>query len=88
MGTTRSFRFLAPIKRGGRAGFILYNGKKGRAKVSGRRTRITIKGKKAKRKAAKTGMNSLFNYPGADEEAKNIAKNLAKNFAKNLDCKS
>ena len=62
MGTTGSFRFPAPIKRGGREGFILYNGEKVRAKVSGRRTKITINGKKAKRKAVKPGINCTFNY--------------------------
>ena len=50
----------------------MYKGKEVRAKVSGSRTKITVNGKKAKRKAIKKGMTCTFNYPGPGEEAKNI----------------
>ena len=40
--------------------------------ISGSRTKITVNGKKAKRKAVKAGMRCTFNYPGPGEEAKNV----------------
>ena len=48
---------------------ILYKGKKVKAKISGSRTKITIDGKKSKRKAIKKGMICT---PGPGEEAKNV----------------
>ncbi len=51
---------------------VSWKTQKVKAKVSGSRTKITINGKKAKRKAIKMGMTCTFNYPGPGEEAKNI----------------
>ncbi len=39
------------------------------AKVSGSRTKITLNGKKVKRKAIKLGMTCQFTYPKPGEEA-------------------
>ena len=58
--------------KGGRQIFIDYNGKEVKAKVSGSRTKITVGGKKAKRKAVKVGMTCTFTYPGPGEEAEKI----------------
>ncbi len=63
---------VTATKRGGRRISINYKGKDVLAKVSGSRTKVTINGKKAKRKAIKVGMTCTFFYPGAGMEAKNI----------------
>ncbi len=63
---------VTATKRGGRRISIMYKGKEVKAKVSGSRTKVTINGKKVKRKAIKLGMTCTFNYPGAGQEAKNI----------------
>ncbi len=42
------------------------------AKVSGSRTKIKVKGKKAKRKAIKLGMMCQFTYPSPGKEAARI----------------
>lgn len=42
------------------------------AKISGSRTKITVAGTKAKRKAIKMGMNCKFTYPKPGEEATNV----------------
>ncbi len=63
---------VTATKRGGRRIFISYKGKEVKAKVSGSRTKVTIGGKKAKRKAVKVGMTCTFTYPGAGQEAKKI----------------
>jgi tripartite-type tricarboxylate transporter receptor subunit TctC len=63
---------VTATKRGGRRIFIDYKGKKVKAKVSGSRTKVTVNGKKAKRKAIKVGMTCTFVYPGAGQEAKQI----------------
>jgi hypothetical protein len=43
-----------------------------KAKVSGSRTKVTVNGKKAKRKAIKVGMTCTFTYPGPGSEAKKV----------------
>jgi len=43
-----------------------------KAKVSGSRTKVTINGKKTKRKNIKVGMTCTFTYPGAGSEAKKV----------------
>jgi len=63
---------VSQIKREGRTIFIMYKGKEVSAKVSGSRTKITVKGKKAKRKKVKVGMTCQFTYPRAGAEAKNV----------------
>ncbi len=63
---------VTATKKGGRRIFIDYKGKNVKAKVSGSRTKVTINGKKAKRKAIKVGMTCTFTYPGAGQEAKRV----------------
>ncbi|MFB3053831.1 MAG: hypothetical protein ACE1ZY_00760, partial [Alphaproteobacteria bacterium] len=63
---------VTATKRGGRLILIDFKGKKVKAKVSGSRTKVTVNGKKAKRKAIKVGMTCTFTYPGAGQEAKKI----------------
>jgi tripartite-type tricarboxylate transporter receptor subunit TctC len=63
---------VTATKKGGRRIVIMYKGKNVTAKVSGARTKITIGGKKAKRKAVKVGMNCTFTYPAPGREATNI----------------
>ncbi len=43
-----------------------------KAKVSGSRTKVTINGKKDKRKNIKVGMTCTFLYPSAGSEAKKV----------------
>ncbi len=63
---------VTATKRGGRRIFINYKGKEVKAKVSGSRTKVTINGKKAKRKKIKVGMTCTFTYPSPGSEAKKI----------------
>ena len=63
---------VTKIKRGGRRVWISYKGKQVGAKISGSRTKVTVGGKKAKRKAIKVGMNCRFTYPKPGEEATNV----------------
>ena len=65
---------ITKTKRGGRRITMKTDnsGKKRTAKVSGKRTKITIAGKKAKRKAIKVGMNCAFHYYGHKTTAKKI----------------
>ncbi len=63
---------VTATKRGGRRIFIDYKGKNVKAKVSGSRTKVTINGKKAKRKAIKVGMTCTFTYPSPGSEAKKV----------------
>ncbi len=63
---------VTKTKRGNRRVWIMYKGKEVRAKVSGSRTKVTVNGKKVKRKAIKIGMTCTFIYPGAGKEAKKI----------------
>jgi tripartite-type tricarboxylate transporter receptor subunit TctC len=60
------------IKRGGRRVWIKYKGKEVKAAISGSRTKVTIGGKKAKRKKIKVGMTCTFTYPRAGAEAKSV----------------
>lgn len=59
-------------KRGGRAIAISEDGKTLTAKVSGSRTKVTINGKAAKRKAVKVGMTCTFTWPRPNSEAAKI----------------
>ena len=60
---------VTKTKRGGRRIWIDHKGKEVMAKVSGSRTKVTVNGKKAKRKAIKVGMNCQFTYPKPGGEA-------------------
>lgn len=57
------------IKRGGRRVWIDHQGKEVMAKISGSRTKVTVGGRKAKRKAIKVGMSCRFTYPKPGDEA-------------------
>ena len=63
---------VTKTKKGGRRILIDYKGKEVTAKVSGSRTKVTVNGKKAKRKKVKVGMTCTFTYPGPGMEAKKI----------------
>ena len=63
---------VTKIKRGGRRVWISYKGKEVVAKISGSRTKVTVAGKKAKRKAITVGMKCRFTYPKPGEEATNV----------------
>ncbi|MFT5539985.1 MAG: tripartite-type tricarboxylate transporter receptor subunit TctC [Alphaproteobacteria bacterium] len=63
---------VTALKKGGRQIVINYKGKKVMAKVSGSRTKITVGGKEAARKAVKIGMTCTFTYPSAGSEAKKV----------------
>lgn len=65
---------ITKIKSGGRRVSWKGDSAKGKLRVSGRRTKITVAGKKAKRKALKVGMNCAFKVKGAQT-------------ALNIDCK-
>jgi len=69
---TVSTKIAAVKRRGGRI-YFLDGGEKVQASVSGKRTKITIAGKKAKRSAVKTGMTCDVNYAGSYTRAKSIA---------------
>lgn len=60
---------VTKTKKGGRRIFIDYKGKEVAAKVSGSRTKITLNGKKVKRKKIKAGMTCQFTYPKPGAEA-------------------
>lgn len=64
---------VVQVKRGGRRVYITFKGKKVMAKVSGSGTKVTIDGKKTKRKNIKVGMTCTFTYPSAGSQAKSIA---------------
>ncbi len=63
---------VTKTKKGGRRILIMYKGKEVTAKVSGSRTKVTLNGKKVKRKKIKAGMTCTFIYPGAGQEATNV----------------
>lgn len=65
---------ITKIKSGGRRVSWKGDKAKGKLRVSGRRTKITVAGKKAKRKSLKVGMNCSFRVKGAQS-------------ALNIDCK-
>lgn len=58
--------------KGGRRIHLDHEGREVRAGVSGSKTKITIDGKKAKRKAIKAGMTCTFDYPGSGTTARTI----------------
>ncbi len=60
---------IVGIKRGGRRVTFDANGKKKKTRVSGRNTKITVAGKKAKRKALKVGMNCKLTYQASAARA-------------------
>jgi len=60
---------VTKIKKKGRSVWIDHKGKEVMAKISGSRTKITVAGKKVKRKAIKVGMNCQFTYPKPGAEA-------------------
>ncbi len=63
---------VSKIKRGGRRVWIMYKGKEMKTKISGSRTKVTINGKKAKRKKIKVGMTCTFTYPKPGGESKSV----------------
>lgn len=69
----------ALIRVGKKGRQVTFRGDKGKtveSKVSGSRTRITVAGRKAKRKSLKKGMSCKITYAiGGDNEAKLIACN-------------
>jgi len=65
---------ISGIKKDGRSvSFKVRKGRTHKVKVSGKRTKITIGGKPAKRGALKTGMTCRFIYPKKNKTAKSIA---------------
>ena len=63
---------IASSKRGGRRMTIMLDGKKLKFRVSGSGTKITVDGKKAKRKAVKVGMSCAISYLGPDTTARSM----------------
>ena len=63
---------IASSKRGGRRMTIIIDGKKLKFRVSGSGTKITVDGKKAKRKAVKVGMSCAISYLGPDTTARSM----------------
>lgn len=64
---------ITKVVRGGRKlQMKLADGKTVKTSVSGRRTKVTISGKKAKRKGIKVGMTCTFNYPGSGQRSKSV----------------
>ena len=63
---------VTKTKRGGRRISFMYKGKEIKTRVSRSKTKVTINGKKAKRKAIKIGMSCTFLYPSAGSEAKRV----------------
>ncbi len=64
---------VVETKKGGRRVYITHKGKKVMARVSGSGTKVTIDGKKAKRKAIKVGMTCTFTYPSPGSQAKAVS---------------
>lgn len=64
---------ISKIKRKGRRVFFSDGGKKVMTRVSGRRTKVTISGKKVKRSKLKVGMSCKITYEGHKSVAKKIA---------------
>ena len=63
---------VTKTKRGGRRISFMYKGKEIKTRVSRSKTKVTINGKKAKRKNVKVGMTCTFTYPGPGQQAKGI----------------
>jgi hypothetical protein len=65
---------ITKIKRkGSRVSFKAKGGKTHTVRVSGRRTKVTLKGKKISRKKLQVGMTCKFTYPGNNKRAKTIS---------------
>ena len=65
---------ITDIKKGGRTvSFKVNKGRTHKVKVSGKKTEITVGGKKAKRGDLKKGMTCRFIYPKKNKTAKSIA---------------
>ncbi len=64
---------ITKVKRGGRRVSFKVGGKTHTVKVSGSRTKITVKGVDSTRRGVKKGMTCKITYPGNKEEAKKIA---------------
>ncbi len=56
-------------RKGSRLNFKLSDGKKVKVRAHGRRTKVTVGGNKAKRKALKVGMTCAIKYEGSGTEA-------------------
>lgn len=63
---------VVATKRAGRRVTINYKGNKVTAKLSSSKTKVTIAGKKSKRKNVKVGMTCTFTYPGPNTTAKKV----------------
>jgi tripartite-type tricarboxylate transporter receptor subunit TctC len=63
---------VVEVKDDGRSIVIDHKGQKMTAKVSGSRTKITVDGKGAKRKAVQVGMACTFTWPKVNSEAQKI----------------
>jgi tripartite-type tricarboxylate transporter receptor subunit TctC len=63
---------LDKIKRGGRILYFKAGSENHKVKVSGRRTKVTIGGKKTKRKKLKVGMKCKITYPENGGEAQRV----------------
>ncbi|MDH3240953.1 MAG: hypothetical protein OEO83_09825, partial [Alphaproteobacteria bacterium] len=63
---------VVETKRAGRRVTIDYKGQKVTAKLSSSKTKVTVAGKKAKRKNVKVGMTCTFTYPGPNTTAKKV----------------
>ena len=66
---------ISQVKRGGRRLSFKVGGKTHTVKISGSRTKITVKGIDSTRKGVKKGMACEITYPGNKEEAKKVACN-------------
>ncbi|MEE8306272.1 MAG: hypothetical protein V3R81_03345, partial [Gammaproteobacteria bacterium] len=64
---------ITGIKRKGRRVSFKVKNKKQTVRVSRRRTKVSLKGKKISRKKLKVGMTCEFNYPGNLKRAKSIS---------------
>ena len=71
--TTTVTSVLTAIKRGGRRLFFKVGAQTHKVRVSGRRTKVFIGGKKTKRKNLKVGMSCKITYPENGGEAQKIA---------------
>ena len=60
---------ITKLRRGGRRVSWAGEGKKGRLRVSGNRTKITVAGQKAKRSALKEGMSCKFTFQASSAKA-------------------
>jgi hypothetical protein len=64
---------ITGIKRGGRRISFKAKDKSQTVRVSGRRTAVTLNGKKSSRDKLKVGMTCKFTYPGNRKRAKSIS---------------